>query len=129
MFSFTPPLGHEDEDFCYLVSATKRDLEMGTDKYLARLDEDQLYYAQEAIEGLLKQKREESSRTVWRVCNDFMCLGNFREEDYIKAVEFMSEQAIKRHEEEPKDSLHARGLEIEIKAEKVPESEYESFFE
>ncbi|MBT2773791.1 hypothetical protein J7J47_16330 [Halomonas sp. ISL-60] len=129
MFEFVPPAGHEMEGYSFLLTATKRDMEMGIPKYLGRLDTDQLYNAQSIIAELIKKKTDEPKRVVWRVCDDFMCLGNFREEDYLKAVEFMAEKAKQKYADEPNDKLRHKQLQIEIKPERVPESEYESFFE
>tara|TARA_R110000850_G_scaffold121623_4_gene239397 strand:- start:1286 stop:1906 length:621 start_codon:yes stop_codon:yes gene_type:complete len=129
MFEFKPPTGHEMEGYSFLLTATKRDLEMGIPKYLARLDTDQLYNAQSIVADLIKRKTDETKRVVWRVCDDFMCLGNFREEEYLKAVDFMAEKAKEKHSEEPPGRLWHKELQIELKPQRVPESEYESFFE
>ncbi|MBF57681.1 MAG: hypothetical protein CME80_08185 [Halomonas sp.] len=102
---------------------------MGIPKYLARLDTDQLYNAQSIVADLIKRKTDETKRVVWRVCDDFMCLGNFREEEYLKAVDFMAEKAKEKHSEEPPGRLWHKELQIELKPQRVPESEYESFFE
>ncbi|WP_221885545.1 hypothetical protein [Vreelandella populi] len=129
MFAFRPPEGHVAAEHSFLLTATKRDLEMGTDRYLSRLDEDQLRHARCTIDDLLRLKKDEVKRVVWRVCDDFMCLGNFREDEYLKAVEFMAEKAKENFEKEPKDKIRHKSLQIELKPERVPESEYESFFQ
>ncbi|KTG25436.1 hypothetical protein AWR38_01305 [Idiomarina sp. WRN-38] len=129
MFAFKPPEGHVAEGRSFLLTATKRDLEMGTEKYLSRLDEGQLLYAQDAISDLLSAKKNEQKRTVWRVSDDWVCLGNFREDDYLGAVEFMAAKAKEKCVSEPNDRLRHKSLQIGIYPERVPESEYESFFE
>lgn len=128
-FEFQPPQGHEMEGCSFLLTATKRDLTMGTKAYLSRLDEDQLQLARDEAASLIKAKRDEAKRVVWRVCDDTMCLGNFREDDYLGAVEFMANEA-KRMRQEIGDGpiRYPRTLEIQIKPERVPESEYEDFF-
>ena len=57
------------------------------------LDLDQLRSLREFVGDLIARKESETRRTVWRVCSDGICYGNFREEEYLKAVAFLAEKA------------------------------------
>ncbi|WP_405470635.1 hypothetical protein ACGTI2_08355 [Morganella morganii] len=87
------------------------------------LDIDQLRNFRDAINEAISQKEEETKRTVWRVCDRWMCLGNFREDDYLSAVDLLVETAKQRNAEGDMESMS-----IEIVRQRVPESEYESWF-
>ncbi|CDK64362.1 hypothetical protein [Morganella morganii IS15] len=52
-----------------------------------------------------------------------MCLGNFREDDYLSAVDLLVETAKQRNAEGDMESMS-----IEIVRQRVPESEYEDWF-
>ncbi|EOU1312213.1 hypothetical protein [Klebsiella quasipneumoniae] len=56
-------------------------------------DLDQLRSLSEFVGGLIVRKENEPRRTVWRVCSDGICLGNFREDEYLKAAAFLLEKA------------------------------------
>lgn len=94
--------------------------------YLKGLSESQLMRCHELAGKMIKEKREEAQKIVWRVCSGGIVYGNFRSEDYLKAAEFLAEHAKKMWAEEDHDS---RDLFLEIVGQKVPESEYESFFD
>lgn len=124
--TFTSPDGEQR----LLTVATPRDQKMGTKAYLSRLDLDQVRCARDEADAIIKAKTEEPKRTIWRVCDDLMCRGNFRDTQYMEAVEFMAEQGKKLYAKHgnalPK---RARDLQLELVPLRVPESEYESWFE
>lgn len=85
---------------------------------------DQLRCFSSVINKTIDQKKSEEKRIVWRVCDKWVCHGNFREDDYLSAVKCLAEQAEKLHSENKIDSMG-----ISIERENVPISEYESWFE
>ncbi|ELY3414410.1 hypothetical protein SMW93_003623 [Cronobacter sakazakii] len=91
---------------------------------ISQLDKDQLESLREVIDERLKEKREEEMRTVWRVCDLCLCLGNFREEEYLKAAEFLLETA-KEMMNDP--SLCDKEKCLELKCLRVSASEYEEY--
>lgn len=123
IFLYTSPNKH----FRMLATASPRDLLTGTQAFLDRLDLDQLRFARDAVDERINAKIEEEKRTVWRVCDRVMCRGNFREENYLGAVAFMAEEAIRLNSEA--GSKRPRELELRLVAERVVDSEYEEYFE
>lgn len=88
-------------------------------------DLSQLNSLREFIQELITSKNNQSKRTVWRVCSWGICHGNFREDEYLKAAAFLLEKSKEIHADE-----HScrREKQLEIIGEKVPESEYEDYF-
>ncbi|CAD91795.1 hypothetical protein [Yersinia phage PY54] len=102
---------------------------MGYKEMIKGFDLEQLENFHSVISGAIAEKKAEQTKIVWRVCDRWLCKGNFREEDYLKAVDFMAEKAKKAHED-LKDELirSSRDLCFEIQIELVPISEYENWF-
>ena len=94
--------------------------------YLNGLSEAQLKCCYEKAGKMLDAKRREEKKIVWRVCSGRICYGNFRTEDYLKALDCVVETG--KEEWDPAD-LDNPCLKIEIVAERVPASEYESYFD
>ena len=90
------------------------------------LELDQLRSLREFVGDLIARKEAESRRTVWRVCSDGICLGNFREDEYLKAVAFLAEKASEIDADPTSDSRDRR---MEILSHRVIESEYEGCFD
>lgn len=74
---------------------------------------------------LIISKENETKKTVWRIVSGGVCHGNFREEEYLNAVQFLADMARKIDSEEGSDR-HDRSL--LISSERVPYSEYEGYF-
>ncbi|EPB8130347.1 TPA: hypothetical protein PXP79_001614 [Yersinia enterocolitica] len=93
------------------------------------LDLEALENFHSVISGAIAEKKAEETKIVWRVCDRWTCKGNFREEDYLKAVDFMAEKAKKAHKDR-KDGLtrSAKDLLFDIQLKRVPLSEYEDWF-
>lgn len=92
------------------------------------LDSIQLGNLQEIINKRLASIKQQEKKIVWRVYNQNMCEGNFREEDYLGAVDCLA----KRSADLWQDDLYPRStrdLNISIEGERVPAEEYESWFE
>ncbi|HBW9583323.1 TPA: hypothetical protein RRW88_003180 [Klebsiella pneumoniae] len=89
-------------------------------------DLDRLRSLREFVGDLIARKEEESRRTVWRVCSDGICYGNFREEEYLKAVAFLAEKAV---EIDANPTSDRRDRNMEILSHRVIESEYEGWFD
>jgi len=88
-------------------------------------DLDQLRSLREFVGDLIAIKEDEPRRTVWRVCSDGICLGNFRENEYLKAVAFLLEKA-SAIDADPTSGRRDRRM--EILSHRVIESEYEGWF-
>lgn len=88
-------------------------------------DLSQLNSLREFIQELITSKNNQSKRTVWRVCAWGICHGNFREDEYLKAAAFLLEKSKEIHADERSSR---REKQLEIIGEKVPESEYEDYF-
>ncbi|WP_035607515.1 hypothetical protein [Edwardsiella tarda] len=89
-------------------------------------DLDQLRSLQNFVVELISRKEDEPRKTVWRVCSGGVCYGNFREEEYLKAVALLLEMAKKIDENPDSDR---RDRHIDVSSIRVVESEYESWFQ
>lgn len=101
----------------------------GYREIISGFDLEQLENFHSVISGAIAEKKAEETKIVWRVCDRWTCKGNFREEDYLKAVDFMAEIAKKAHDD-LKDGLKrsSRDLCFDIQIKKIPLSEYEDWF-
>lgn len=65
-------------------------MSVSTDEWIKQLSIDQMRYAREQMDALIKKADEAPKRYVWRVCSgDGWVDGNYREEDYEKAADHM----------------------------------------
>lgn len=91
------------------------------------LDSIQLVNLQDIINKRLASIEKQEKKIVWRVYNQQMCEGNFREEDYLGAVDCLAQISANLwqndHQRTPYD------LNVSIEGERVPAEEYESWFE
>ncbi|WP_350404540.1 hypothetical protein ABCR88_11080 [Pseudomonas sp. W17] len=62
---------------------------IGTDAWVATLTLDQMRYARDQMAEKIKAAEAQPKRTVWRVSNGTICEGNYREEDFEKAVDHL----------------------------------------
>ncbi|WP_426783102.1 hypothetical protein [Pseudomonas atacamensis] len=62
---------------------------IGTDAWVATLTLDQMRYARDQMAEKIKAAEALPKRTVWRVSNGSICEGNYREEDFEKAVDHL----------------------------------------
>ena len=62
---------------------------IGTDAWVAALTLDQMRYARDQMAEKIKAAEAQPKRTVWRVCNGSICEGNYREDDFEKAVDHL----------------------------------------
>lgn len=97
---------------------------MSINEYLSNLNLDQLLYARDRADRLIKEKREEEKMLVWRVENSYSCRGNFAESDYLAAVELLCREAKKAHE---KGFQHPEDGRFELYYMRVPASEYQDY--
>lgn len=88
-------------------------------------DLSQLNSLSEFVGELITRKKNQDKRTVWRVCSWGMCHGNFREDEYLKAAAFLLEKSKEIHADE---NSCRRDRQLEIVGERVPDSEYEGYF-
>lgn len=86
----------------------------------------QLRDIRDILSEIIRDKEEEEKKIVWRVCNHYICVGNFRQEEYLKAVDCLAEQARKAYNQDNHDDGDLR---LEIERHRVPISEYEKWFE
>lgn len=99
---------------------------MSIPDFLKGLSESQLQFCHQMSGKMIEAKNEEEKKIIWRVCAGRMCYGNFRTEDYLKALDCVVETG--KEEWNPND-LDNPCLNIEVVAERVPASEYESYFQ
>ncbi|EKN4904639.1 TPA: hypothetical protein U5D73_000050 [Yersinia enterocolitica] len=96
---------------------------------ISGFDLEQLENFHSVISGAIAEKKAEETKIVWRVCDRWTCKGNFREEDYLKAVDFMAEKAKKAHSDLECELIRSsRDLCFEIQIKRIPISEYEEWF-
>ncbi|WP_350403434.1 hypothetical protein ABCR88_21035 [Pseudomonas sp. W17] len=62
---------------------------IGTDAWVATLTLDQMRYARDQMAEKIKAAEAQPKRTVWRASNGTICEGNYREEDFEKAVDHL----------------------------------------
>jgi hypothetical protein len=89
---------------------------MGTREYLKGLDYDQLHYARDCADDLIKAKDAETRVLVWVVSTDCRNVGGFLEHDYQKAVE-------RAHLAVDLEAKDGTGFTIQVEAERRRESE------
>ncbi|AXN57773.1 hypothetical protein [Acinetobacter phage ABPH49] len=91
------------------------------DEYVRDLGLDDLSSLSESLENRRALLRDEEKKTVWRIVDRWMCYGNYREEDYVRAAQGLAAHATKIFNDGERD----RGdLELHIQAERLPASEY-----
>lgn len=95
---------------------------IGTRRFLADMDIDQLLYCVEHASQLLESKRNEMRKTIWQVVEDrSLVIEAFREDDYLKAVDCLSRTAKKEFE-------FGECNRYSIERIRVPASEYDAYF-
>lgn len=102
---------------------------MSTTEFLKSLTLDQLIFARDTAAEMIKAIREEEKKAVWRVIDRWQSHGNFRTEDYPKALACFAEVAAKqfaKYGNDPQGNRH--DLMLKIECEMVPASEYEEWF-
>lgn len=60
---------------------------MSTKLFLESLDLDQLRYARRLADEMIKAKEAEPRKIVWQVHDGHFVMANFRQEDYLKALD------------------------------------------
>lgn len=83
------------------------------------------------IQEKVADKEKEEKVIVWRVVDRYMCYGNFKEDDYLKAVDCLKERATKCWEEQ-KDELRKKSTDVTdltlyVQAEFMPESDAQEY--
>lgn len=97
---------------------------MSTDDFLAGLELHQLRYAREAVDARIKEKEREQKLIVWSVDDRDVVLEYFGSDEYMKAVEYLVGVARERFSA---GSARRSSLQLQIRAQFVLESEYDSF--
>ena len=96
---------------------------IGTRRFLADLDIDQLLYCVEHANQLLESKRNETRKTIWQVVEDSsLVVEAFREGDYLRAVDCLARTARKEFESGECNRYSIDRI-------RVPASEYDAYFE
>jgi hypothetical protein len=97
---------------------------------LNQYDIGQLKGLKALVETKIKDKEDETKLLVWRVQDGFVCLGSFRSEEYLKAVDFLVQKANELEKKWRENSVHTCrvDLHLEIKSSMVSPAEYESYF-
>jgi hypothetical protein len=89
---------------------------MSTKGYLKGLDYDQLLYARNCADELIKAKDAETRVPIWVVSGDCRNVGGFLECDYLKAVE-------RAHQLIDEEAKSGRGFVIQVEQERRRENE------
>jgi hypothetical protein len=94
------------------------------DEYVRTMDLDDLNRLEESLCIRRKKLQEEDKKIVWRVFDGWSCYGNYREEDYVKALKCLA-----RHGEETYNSGERgmRDLQLTVEGQKMPLSEYNAW--
>lgn len=95
---------------------------MSTTDYLKKLGYQQLCFARDKAQELIDAKNSETKKTVWQVSDGYVVHENFHGSEYIRAAEFLLEQA-------KKNSENSNDEKLELSKIAVFESEYEAYFE
>jgi hypothetical protein len=102
---------------------------MSTTDYLKTLDYDQLKFCRERCDEMIRAIQAESKKIAWAVTDGVTNQGWFRTEDYLKAVECIAKVASERWDEDEKTNPEPRNwLNLSIRGERLPESEYNALF-
>ncbi|CAI2521770.1 hypothetical protein [Serratia liquefaciens] len=102
---------------------------MSTTDYLKTLDYDQLQACREKCDAMIRAIQAEEKKIAWAVTDGGINLGWFRTEDYLKAVECIAKVATKRWAECEQTKPNTRyWLNLSIRGERLPESEYNALF-
>ena len=91
---------------------------MSTTDYLKTLDYDQLVFAKEHAELLIKEKDAESRVKVWLISDDCLNFGCFPDDQYEEAVQYMASVLLKRETKK-----HQLGFDLQIRKITLRESE------
>lgn len=83
------------------------------------------------VEGKIREKEDEAKLLVWHVQDGFVCLGTFRTEEYLKAVDFLVQKANELEKKWRENAPHTCRLDLhlEIKSSMVSLAEYHSYFD
>lgn len=101
---------------------------MSTYDYLKTLDCDQLQACRERCDEMIRAIQAEEKKIAWAVSDGGINLGWFRTEDYLKAVECIAKVATKRWAECEHKPKTRYWLNLSIRGERLPESEYNALF-
>lgn len=108
-------------------------MRVGTTEWISTLTLDQLRFAREQADAIIKAAEAQPKRTIWRVCQGGSVLGNYPEEHYEKAADqflrifkakFMKEAA--GYIEKPYGTLTFQRELPSIDIERVTQLEYET---
>ncbi len=93
---------------------------------IQELNNDQLHSLRDYVDQLIARKRAEKKLTVWCVGDESINHKCFRHDQYLLAVEYF-EKLARSIDADKRSDRYDR--ELRITADRVPESEYESYFE
>lgn len=101
---------------------------MSTTDYLKTLDYEQLKFCRDKCEEMIHSIQEEEKKVAWAVTDGWINYGWFRTEDYPKAVELLAKEAAEMWADADKQNPSPRELNILIKGQRLPLSEYNELF-
>lgn len=102
---------------------------MSTIDYLKTLNCDQLRFCRDKCDELIMAIEAEPTKVAWAVTDGSSNYGWFRTEDYPKAIKFIAKMAEQRWAESDKTNpVPRQGLNLSIRGERWPESEYNALF-
>lgn len=102
---------------------------MSTTDFLKQLDYEQLKFCRDKCEEMIHSIQEEEKKVAWAVTDGRLNYGWFRTEDYPKAINLLVKEATEGWADADKEKPSPRsGLNIEIKGQRLPLSEYNALF-
>lgn len=99
---------------------------MGTEAFLNKLNLDQLRRARDLAIQMITAKEAEQKLVVWCVENNTSRITWFSDADYLKAAEYLLEEA--RANARSPQNIRMKDKELHLVPVLVPESEYKSWF-
>ena len=97
---------------------------MSIDKMLEKMDQETLMSVIAKANALVVEKGKEQLKLIWIVSDNYTNLGWFKENEYIKAAEFLLGEA----KDITQDTDNPQLMRLNLEFIRVPESEYGDWF-
>lgn len=98
---------------------------MSTTDYLNTLNQEQLKFARDYADSLLKTLNQQPRKTVWTVEAGYINVAHFKEHQYIECAEKLLEYA---KQNIPTDFKLSQDYELHLVSRRLIESEYDEWF-
>jgi len=97
---------------------------MSFNNHLSKMDKDALLHVIKDAQALLDEKNKEATKLIWIVSDNWCNIGWFKEHEYVKAAEFLANEA----KEAIQDTSNPIAMRLMLDYIRVPESEYSGWF-